>query len=143
MKLQIIQMEKEDLPFEETNLKQLKKIFSEILQSKVKVELDEENVEKEVFVKLIGKLEKLVDNEYKTFKLGFDLSPIVDPYVRIIEILLKLNYGPEVSSIIEFYLFDRKSKTGKLLPFKDNSGIKFTLKTPEDLWGLIQKIGFL
>ena len=24
------------------------------------------------------------------------------------EILLKLNYGPEVSSIIEFYLFDRK-----------------------------------
>ena len=135
-------MEKEDLPFEETNLKQLEEIFSEILQSKVKVELDEENVEKEVFVKLIGKLEKLVDNEYKTFKLGFDLSPIVDPYVRIIEILLKLNYGPEVSSIIEFYLFDRKSKTGKILPFKDNSGIKVILKTPEDLWKLIQKIGF-
>ena len=135
-------MEKKDLPFEETNLKQLEKIFSEILQSKVRVELDVENLEKEVFIKLIGDLEKLVDNEYKTFKLGFDLSPIVDPYMRIIELLLKLNYGTEVNSIIEFYLFDKKTKTGKLLPFKDNSGIKIFLKTPEDLWGLIQKIGF-
>ena len=135
-------MEKEDSPLEETNLKQLEKIFSEILQSKVKVELDSENIEKEVFVKLIGKLEKLADNEYKVFKLGFDLSPIIDPYVRIIEILIKLNYGPEVGSIIEFYLFDRKTKTGKILPFKDNSGLKVMLKTPEDLWKLIQKIGF-
>ena len=135
-------MEKEDSPLEETNLKQLEKIFSEILQSKVKVELDSENIEKEVFVKLIGKLEKLADNEYKVFKLGFDLSPIIDPYVRIIEILIKLNYAPEVGSIIEFYLFDRKSKTGKILPFKDNSGLKVMLKTPEDLWKLIQKIGF-
>ena len=135
-------MEKKDSHLEETSLKQLEKIFSEILQSKVKVELDIENVEKEVFIKLIDKLEKLVDNEWKTFKLGFDLSPIVDPYVRIIEILIKLNYGPEVSSIIEFYLFDRKTKTGKILPFEDNSGIKVILKTTEDLWKLIQKIGF-
>ena len=130
------------LKLEEASLKQLQKIFSDILQSKVKVELDVENIEQEVFVKLIGKLEKLVDNEYKAFKLGFDLSPIIDPYVRIIEILIKLNYGPEVGSIIEFYLFDRKSKTGKILPFKDNAGLKVMLKTPEDLWKLIQKIGF-
>ena len=136
-------MEKKDSPFEETDLKQLEKIFSQILQSKVKVELDGDNIEEKVFLNLISDLEKLVDNEYKTFKLGFDLSPIVDPYMRIIETLLKLSYGVETSLLIEFYLFDRKTKTGKLRPFKDNSGIEVYLKTPKDLWGLIQKIGFL
>ena len=135
-------MEKKDSPFEETDLKQLEKIFSEILQSKVKVEKDTENMEEKMFLKLIDDLETLVDNEYKTFKLGFDLSQIVDPYMRIIETLLKLSYGSEISLIIEFYLFDKKTKTGKLRPFKDNSGIKIFLRTPEDLWGLIQKIGF-
>ena len=43
-----------DLPFEETSVEQLEKIFSTILKSNIQVELDEDNVEKKVFLVLIN-----------------------------------------------------------------------------------------
>ena len=42
-----------DLPFEETSVEQLEKIFSTILKSNIQVELDEDNVEKKVFLALL------------------------------------------------------------------------------------------
>ena len=68
-------MEK-DLPFEETSVEHLEKIFSTILNSQIKVELDGDNVEKKLFISLIGMLEPLVTKEDKVYDLGFDLSSI-------------------------------------------------------------------
>ena len=47
-------MEK-DSPFEETSVEQLENIFSTILNSKIQVELDEENVEKKLFLHFSSK----------------------------------------------------------------------------------------
>ena len=122
--------------------KQLEKIFSSILNSKVTVELDNSNNDKEVFIDIIEILEPLIENEDKAFKLGFDLTSIVKPYILIIEVLLKVHFGEVAYDLIDWYLFKRKDRYGNVNVFTDNAGKEFPVENSEDLWNLIQKIGF-
>ena len=122
--------------------KQLEKIFSSILNSKVTVDLDDSNTEKEVFIDVIEILEPLIENEDKVFNLGFDLTSIVKPYILIIEVLLKVHFGEVAYDLIDWYLFKRKDRYGNINVFTDNAGKEFPVENPEDLWNLIQKIGF-
>ena len=131
-----------DLPFEETSVEQLEKIFSTILNSKIQVELDEENVEKKLFLHLITLLEPIVTKEDKAYDLGFDLSSITKKYIMVIDILIKMHFGPETYVHIEWYLYNRIDRFGNIEPFTDHAGKEFTVETPEDLWKLIQKVGF-
>ena len=131
-----------DLPFEETSVEQLEKIFSTILKSNIQVELDEDNVEKKVFLALINMLEPLVTKEDKAYDLGFDLSSITKKYILVIDLLIKMHFGPETSVLIEWYLYNRIDRFGNVEPFTDHAGKEFTVETPEDLWKLIQKVGF-
>ena len=68
-------------PFEETSVEQLENIFSIILNSKIQVELDEENVEKKLFLHLITLLEPIITKEDKVYDLGVDLSSVTKKYV--------------------------------------------------------------
>jgi hypothetical protein len=131
-----------DLPFEETSVGQLENIFSTILNSNINVELDEDNVEKKLFLSLINLLEPIVTKEDKVYDLGFDLSSITKKYVLIIDLLIKMHFGPETALLIEWYLYNRIDRFGNVEPFTDHSGKEFTVDTPEDLWALIQKVGF-
>ena len=131
-----------DLPFEETSVEQLEKIFSTILKSNIQVELDEDNVEKKVFLALINMLEPLVTKEDKAYDLGFDLSSITKKYILIIDILIKMHFGPETAVLIEWYLYNRIDRFGNIEPFTDHAGNEFNVETPEDLWKLIPKVGF-
>ena len=130
---------------QETNTpetKQLEEIFSSILNSKVTVEVDNSNNEKEVFVDLIDILEPLIENEDKVFNLGFDLTSITKPYILVIEVLLKAHFGEVAYDLIDWYLFKRKDRYGNVNVFTDNSGKEFPVENSEDLWNLIQKVGF-
>lgn len=129
--------------FEDTSIEQLERIFKEILNVKVNVIEDIDNIDKEVFCALIEKLEALIEREDEIEKDGIDIAPLVDPYFNVIEFLLKIHFGDSTTELIEWYLFARKDKDGNILPFKDNSGKKVIIETPEDLWALVQKIGFL
>ena len=131
-----------DSPFEETNVTQLETIFSTILKSSIQVELDEDNVEKKVFLALINLLEPIVTKEDKVYDLGFDLSSITKKYVLIIDLLIKMHFGPETAVLIEWYLYNRIDRFGTIEPFVDHAGNEFNVESPEDLWKLIQKIGF-
>lgn len=134
-------MEK-DLPFEGTDMVQLEKIFSSILNSEITVEVDNENVEKKIFIALIEMLEPLTHQEEKVYELGVDLSSITREYNLVIDLLLKMHFGPETSLLIDWYLYDRKDRLGNVEPFTDHTGKDFTVDTPEDLYKLIQKISF-
>jgi|TARA_R110002020_G_scaffold2135_2_gene9747 hypothetical protein len=131
-----------DLPFEETSVDHLETIFSTILKSSIQVELDEDNVEKKLFLHLINLLEPIVTKEDKVYDLGFDLSSITKKYILIIDILIKMHFGPETAVLIEWYLYNRIDRFGNIEPFTDHAGNEFNVETPEDLWKLIQKVGF-
>ena len=48
------------------------------------------------------------------------------------------NFGkPKISN-----LFKRKDRYGNINVFTDNAGKEFPVENPEDLWNLIQKVGF-
>lgn len=134
-------MEK-DSPFEETSVEQLENIFSTILNSKIQVELDEENVEKKLFLHLITLLEPIITKEDKVYDLGVDLSSVTKKYVEVVDLLIKMHFGPETAVLIEWYLYSRIDRFGNIEPFVDHAGNEFSVETPEDLWVLIQKISF-
>ena len=100
-------------------------------------------VEKKLFLHLINLLEPIVTKEDKVYDLGFDLSSITKKYILIIDILIKMHFGPETAVLIEWYLYNRIDRFGNIEPFTDHAGNEFNVETPEDLWKLIQKVGFL
>ena len=129
--------------FENTSVEQLERIFKEILNVKVNVIEDLDNLDQQVFMILINELEILINNEDELENKGVDIAPVVDPYYRVIEMLIRMHFGPSTTELIEWYLFARKDKDGNILPFKNSNGSEVIIKTPEDLWTLVQKIGFL
>ena len=129
--------------FEDTSIEQLERIFNEILGVRVNVIEDIDNLDKEVFCVLVEKLEALIKREDEIEADGVDIAPLVDPYFNVIELLIKMHFGPSTTELIEWYLFARKDKDGNIQAFKDQSGKKVIIETPEDLWALVQKVGFL
>jgi hypothetical protein len=62
----------------------------------------------------------------------------------MIEDLIYMKYGDAVSSLILWYVYDRYDKDGNLLTIevtiKDKPKKEYKLKTPLDLWNLVDKI---
>ena len=75
-------------------------------------------------------------------KAGIDITNFVDPYMVVIENLILLSFGDAMSQLILWYLYDRKTKKGKLVPFQDNAGEEHFIKDEEELWRYIRKLGF-
>ena len=59
----------------------------------------------------------------------------------VIENLILLSFGDAMCQLILWYLYDRKDKKGKLIPFQDNTGEKHFIKDEEELWRYIRKLG--
>ena len=77
-------------------------------------------------------------------EVKIDLWNYEENYYKIIENLIFMQYSEEVANLILWYVYDRFDADGKLL------GLNITLpgkepklhmvKTPSDLWNLIEKI---
>lgn len=135
-------MKKENPIPQPPEIEELEKIFSEILNSKVVVKRDTNNKEKDKFIDIINVLQPLAENELKAYELGFDVTSLVRPYNVVIDALLVMHFGDVANELIQWYLYLRKDRYGIINPFIDNSGEEFPVETAEDLWNLIQKIGF-
>ena len=122
--------------------KYLQEVFEDILGIDVELKEDLGNQEKKVFVRTIKKLEDIIKKENKLHKAGIDITNFVDPYMVVIENLILLSFGDAMSHLILWYLYDRKDKKGKLVPFKDNAGEEHFIKDEEELWRYIRKLGF-
>ena len=122
--------------------KYLQEVFEDILGIDVELKEDLGNQEKKVFIRTIKKLEEIIKKEEKMIKTGIDITNFVDPYMVVIENLILLSFGDAMSHLILWYLYDRKDKKGKLVPFKDNAGEEHFIKDEEELWRYIRKLGF-
>lgn len=113
--------------------------------SKLKFSKNGKSEEKEIFIETIISLEHCWSRTNVMHEeLGIDLWSYEETYYKIIENLIFLKYSESTANLILWYVYDRFDADGKLL------GLNITLpgkepklhmvKTPSDLWNLIEKI---
>ena len=113
--------------------------------NKLKINLNNKSEEKEMFISIISTLEQcwLRTNIIHT-QLGVDFYNYEQHYFTMIEDLLYLKYGETVSTLVLWYVYDRYDQDGDLLAIDVKIGDKpkkqYLLKTPLDLWILVEKI---
>jgi hypothetical protein len=113
--------------------------------NKLKINLNNKSEEKEMFISIISTLEQcwLRTNIIHT-QLGVDFYNYEQHYFTMIEDLLYLKYGETISTLVLWYVYDRYDQDGDLLAIDVKIGDKpkkqYLLKTPLDLWNLVEKI---
>lgn len=113
--------------------------------NKLKINLNNKSEEKEMFISIVSTLEQcwLRTNIIHT-QLGVDFYNYEQHYFTMIEDLLYLKYGETISTLVLWYVYDRYNQDGTLLAIDVKIGDKpkkqYLLKTPLDLWNLVEKI---
>ena len=113
--------------------------------NKLKINLNNKSEEKEMFISIVSTLEQcwLRTNIIHT-QLGVDFYNYEQHYFTMIEDLLYLKYGETISTLVLWYVYDRYDQDGDLLAIDVKIGDKpkkqYLLKTPLDLWILVEKI---
>jgi hypothetical protein len=113
--------------------------------SKLKFSKSGKSEEKEIFIETVVLLEHCwTRTNVMHEELGIDLWSYEETYYKVIENLIFLKYSESIANLILWYVYDRFDADGKLL------GLNITLpgkepklhmvKTPSDLWNLIEKI---
>jgi hypothetical protein len=113
--------------------------------SKLKFSKNGKSEEKEIFIEAVVLLEHCWSRTNVMHEeLGIDLWSYEETYYKIIENLIFLKYSESIANLILWYVYDRFDADGKLL------GLNITIpgkepklhmiKTPSDLWSLIEKI---
>jgi hypothetical protein len=112
---------------------------------KLRISRNKKSQEKEVFVSIVNSLEQCwIRTNFLHENLKLDFYSYEEQYYRVIEDLIFLKYGDTIGNLILWYVYDRFDHDGKLLgadvTFPGKPAKTFYLKTPSDLWDLIQKI---
>ena len=113
--------------------------------SKLRFSKSSKSEEKEIFIETVVLLEHCWSRtNIMHEELGIDLWSYEETYYKVIENLIFLKYSESIANLILWYVYDRFDADGKLL------GLNITLpgkepklhmvKTPSDLWNLIEKI---
>ena len=113
----------------------VKNLFKEILGSDVIVSDSMDITEEIIFVVFIQKLEEAFEIENQLYEMGgIELVQITEPLWFVLESAFKLLYGPDATSLIWWYIFDRIEKDGEILPFTDEDGKEYIFKDAKELW---------
>jgi hypothetical protein len=113
--------------------------------NKLKISRNKNAKEKEIFTNIVSTLEQcwLRTNFIQT-QLGVDFYNYEEHYFTIIEDLIYLKYGETAGSLVLWYVYDRYDKEGNLqtieVTFNNKPKKEYKLKTPGDLWNLVEKI---
>lgn len=106
---------------------------------------DRKSNEKETFIETVILLEHCwLRTNFLHEEVKIDLWNYEENYYKVIENLIFMKYTDDVANLILWYVYDRFDADGKLLgldvtlPGKEKK--RFLLKSPTDLWNLIEKI---
>ncbi len=121
------------------------KEFSKYVKIK---KIDHQLTDREVFLDLIVSLDKCWGRtQHIEEEMGLGVGTYEEPLYIIIENLLFLYYGEVTASIILWWVFNRFDEGGELCPIivntdnnSEQEGKEFLIKTPIQLWKLLQKI---
>lgn len=113
----------------------IRNLFKRMLGNNIKIKDNLKSTEEGVFILFVEMLEKAKNKEDELLETGLDIHNLVDPLWVVIENLLRLQFGPDTTELIMWYLYDRYGPDGKLIPLIDeNTDKKFKFKTPKDLF---------
>jgi hypothetical protein len=101
--------------------------------------------EKEIFIETVILLEHCwFKTNFLHEEVKIDLWNYEENYYKVIENLIFMHYSEEVVNLILWYVYDRFDADGKVLgldiTFPGKEPKLFILKTPTDLWNLVEKI---
>jgi len=117
----------------------IRDLFKQMLGSDIIIKDNIKENEEKLFILFVEQLETAKNLEDKTIEVGLDLHPLVHPLWIVIENMLKLQFGLDTTNLIMFYLYERIGPDGKIIPLiEEESGKKFKLKTPKDLFAYIK-----
>ena len=105
----------------------------------------DENKEKQLFVRLVSQLDNCwIRTSFLHSQLQVDFWNYEEHFYHIIEDLIYLHFEEWKAELILWYVYDRIDGEGKILDLEitaeDKPAKKYKLKTPEELWKLIEKI---
>jgi hypothetical protein len=97
-------------------------------------------ITKEIFIKLIEKVEKYQKEIDKWAQLDFPIfdMPIYEISWDIIDLTFKSHFNENGVDWIDWYLFERISVSGKIYPYYDENHNPVYVNTAEDLWNLVK-----
>jgi hypothetical protein len=113
--------------------------------SKLRFSKSGKSEEKEIFIETVVLLEHCwTRTNVMHEELGIDLWSYEETYYKIIENLMFLKYSESIANLVLWYVYDRFDADGKLLGLNVTIPGKepklYMVKTPLDLWNLIEKI---
>jgi hypothetical protein len=112
---------------------------------KLKINKRNRSQGKETFIETVILLEHCwLRTNFLHEEVKIDLWNYEENYYKIIENLIFIHYSEEVANLILWYVYDRFDADGKVLgldiTFPGKEPKLFILKTPTDLWNLVEKI---
>ena len=116
----------------------LKKTFDELFNANT--EIDATVPIDTTLIEYIIILETFVDRTSKLNTVGIALDEYYFGVFTIIEDLMVKHYGEEVTDLILWYLFDRKTELGDILPYPGLDGNNYTFKNVTELYNYITDI---
>lgn len=101
--------------------------------------------EKELFIENMKLLQDTWNRSNKAYdQYKINLLEYEEQFYQVIEGFVLLKYGPWKTEIILWYIFVRVADNGEIIPLiyqaNGEESEEIILKTPEDLWDLLEKI---
>ena len=96
---------------------------------------------KELFVMIINSIEQIINRQDLMYaELNLDLAKYDEAFLDVIDALIILHFGKEGGELIGFYLWDRVTPDGDIVPLVDIDGKEIIIQTAEDLWNLLNLV---
>jgi hypothetical protein len=112
---------------------------------RLKISKRDKSNEKELFTETVILLEHCwLKTNFLHEEVKIDLWNYEESYYKVIENLIFMKYSEDVANLILWYVYDRFDADGKILgidvTFPGKESKRFILKSPTDLWNLVEKI---
>jgi hypothetical protein len=96
---------------------------------------------KELFISVVTGIQMLSNRSNLAYNdLHIDFTSFEEPYLQVIDTLILLKFGREVSDLISFYLWERENPDGTLNFPLDENDEPVPLNDLNDLWAIVVKV---
>ena len=104
------------------NIGDINDFFKDVFGDKVTISAQiDSSSEKEKLQFLLETIDGIIDRDYKLAEItNIDFTTYSEPYFIVIENLIALHYGEEITNMIMFYLYGNEDEDGNEIPFDED-----------------------
>ncbi len=132
-----------------THKNTVRRAFNNYFDLRVRIstkEVDKRVMNKSLFLNIINNLKSIEERrDFMQDEIGMDMTTYEDKFFQVIEDLFKLNFNKPQISLIQTYIYEAtrpEDWNGTVTIEVENKSVKtFDLKTPEQLWSVVELLG--